>query len=220
MISENLSYWVGVVQSDGCLKTYFDKSKSNLKHLISFNVAKKSLPMLEKFRDISDTTFNRNAKIFKMHYSEIWNFRISVKELLETFEQLNISFGDPPRPPNWTLSNYSYFGAYLAGLIDGDGDIRIKRKKYPQCVIRISGGHNQHELKKAIEKIINCSVSITERGRVSRINERLIVGKSFNLEFYVSKKNIVFIEKFVIPHITINHKRDKLQNYIKSRWPE
>jgi hypothetical protein len=220
MKSEGLAYWTGVVQSDGCLKTYFDKKKNNLKYLISFNVAKKSLPMLEKFRDLSTAILNRNANIFKMNYCEIWSFHISVKKLLENFKNLDISFGDPPKPPNWSLFNNDYFGAYLAGLIDGDGDIRIKRKKYPQCVVRITNGHEQNELKKSIERLMNCSVIISRRERESEINGRKIHGVSYELEFYVSSKNFKFINEFIIPCITINHKKEKLQSYIKSRWPE
>ena len=155
MKNENVAYWIGAVQSDGCYKTYTEKKRNITRHLISFHVSKKSLPMVRKFQFISKNIFNRNSKIFKIDKSNTWEMHIGIAKLIEDFKKLEITFGDPPLPPKWTLFDNKYFGAYLAGLIDGDGDIRIKRKKYPQCVIRIAGGHKQIELANKIKEILD-----------------------------------------------------------------
>jgi len=142
-----------------------------------------------------------------------------VNTLLDTFKFFDIKFGNPPRPPKWMSQNLQFFGAYLAGLIDGDGDIRVKRKRYPQCVIRISSGKKQTELSNIIRKLINCSVSITRIEKDKILYGRKIHGICFSLEFYVSSKNYKFAKRFIIPHLTLKHKQEKLQKYIDSRWP-
>lgn len=219
MEKENLAYWTGVVQSDGSLRNYFEKDRRVLRHLISFTVSKKSLPMLEKFRLLSNVIFERNARIFKLKSCEFWTYNIRVSKLLEEFKRLDISFGgDPPRPPFWSLSKESSFGAYLAGLIDGDGDIRVKRKRYPQCVIRITSSSKQTNLKNSVSKILNCRASITFRKREKEIENRKFIGSEYSLEFYVSKKNYKFIRENIVPHMALDYKRDKLLNFIESKW--
>jgi len=205
------AYWTGVAQSDGYFKKYYDKKRKQTSVIISLKVGKKSLPMLEKFVEISKKYLNRESSIFKNKIG-VWECHIGVKKLLNLFKSLDIKFSDPPILPNWVMNDPNFFGSYLAGLIDGDGDIRTKRQKYQQCVIRISSHKPQFELAEELRKILKCEVSISKRIRFKK--------KWCSLEFYVSKKNYVFIQKFVIPFIKLSYKADKLQNFINSKKNE
>jgi len=165
--------------------------------------------MLKRFIEISKKYLNRESAIFKDEIA-VWECHIGVKKLLNLFKSLDIKFSDPPIPPYWLIKNSNLFGAYLAGLIDGDGDVRIKRQKYPQCVIRISSHKPQFELAEEIRKILKCKVSVSKRTKFIR-------KKWYTLEFYVSKKNYSFVQRFVIPFIELFYKADKLLNFINSK---
>jgi len=193
-INTDLAYSIGVVQTDGS----FYESR-NLP-MIGLGVSRKSLQMLKKFR-----------KITKCGY---YRYKISVKQLLQIFKILDIKFGDPPLPPKWVVTNPNIFGAYLAGVIDGDGDVRIKRPKYPQCVVRISSGRMPKELRKEIKNNLKCEVSSTFRTNVSYLNGRKILGKWCTIEFCVSKKNREFIRNFILPYMTLIYKSHKLSDFI------
>jgi len=212
--SEELAYWVGVLQSDGCLTTRNYRDRKSQK-IVKVEVAPKSLEMVKKFSQLSELLFTRKAKIFKLSSGK-FKFSIGASQLIEIFEKLDIDAKDPPRPPFWVLDNYPKFGAYLAGLIDGDGDIRIKRPEYPQCALRITSGGVQTSLKKAIKELLKCGVSITYRSGTSMLDGRKIEGKWYDLEFVVSRKTRDFLEKFVLPKMTIKHKVQKLSEFLSN----
>jgi len=216
--SEELAYWMGVVQSDGCFSIINRKYRKESGYGISLGVGKKSLPMLYKFKELCKILFNRDSKINKSKNRESWNFKIGVKRLLPQFENLDISFKDPPKPPNLCINNPELFGAYLAGIIDGDGSIRIKRKKYPQCMIKITSGKSQNELAEFIRRFLTCAVSITFFEEERILNERVIHGKWYELEFLTSSKNYKFIKMHVLPNLTIPHKKERLKEYIMERF--
>ena len=216
-LSEDLAYWIGVVQTDGYFKKRkYKKRKGYTGFFIKVRVSSKSLPMLRKFKQLSKKLFARDAIIYKDKNRDEFECTIGVKKLLDIFQNLDIDFSDPPTPCEW-MKNPEFFGPYLAGVIDGDGNVRIKRPKYPQCVIRIGSGSEQTELAESIREILNCSVSITPQERDSVLNERKIHGRWFDLEFYVSSKNFKFIQRCVLPHMTIHHKIEKLKLYFKKR---
>jgi hypothetical protein len=173
--------------------------------------------MSDAFREISYKVFQRKIGIFKEHDREVWGCVLSVKNLLYTFDELDITFGDPPIPPAWSLCDNSLFGAYLAGIIDGDGDVRIKRKSYPQCAIRITSGKIQEILIDSVKKILNCGVSASYREKISELDGRTIAGHENVLEFYVSSKNYAFMMDYVIPYLKISYKKNKIENYINSK---
>lgn len=77
----------------------------------------------------------------------------------------------------------------------------MKRKKYPQCVIKITSGKSQKELADSIEKFLKCAVSITPYEGKRVLNEKIIHGKWYELEFLISSKNYLFIKRYVTPHI-------------------
>lgn len=215
--SEELAYWVGVVQSDGCLTRYVKTDK--IPSEITLGVCEKSLPMLKKFQEISFNIFKRHSKIWKTKGLDEWRFHIGVKRLLLIFQRLNINF-DLFIPPNWCLNEPKFFGAYLSGLIDGDGDIRIKRPKSPQCVIRITSGDWQNFLEENIQRFLNCGVSQTEinRKRFDNSFNRFVESNYKELEFCVTPKNFGFILNFLVPYIQLDYKKEKILSYIKMRW--
>jgi len=216
--SEKLAYWVGVAQSDGYLKKYRSKATKNVLYLLSLDVSEPSLLMLRRFQVLSSELFNRNASIFKRGTRHVWSYHIGIGKLLPIFEKLDISFGRQPRQPSWCKGEPEFLGAYLAGLIDGDGDVRIKRSRYPQCVIRITSGFRQSELAKAIRETLQCSVAITFRKGERVLKGRKIHGTWYEMEFYVSLKNHEFIEQFVLPHLMLPYKKVKLETFIDSKW--
>lgn len=209
------AYWIGVLHSDGKRICYYirKKNKRYLRWEIALEVGPKSFPMLERFVQIFESKFARKLKIHRLSNGK-YKMGTSVKKLIETFEKLNIHFHGT-MIPLWISENHEFFGAYLAGRIDGDGDIRIKgkRRPTPQCVIRISDGSPQTELKSAIEKHLRCKVLITKRSVESVYKGRTIKGTWYPLEFLVSRKNVDFVMRCVLPNLTIPHKRLKLEKY-------
>jgi len=216
--SEKLAYWVGVAQSDGYFKKYRSKATKNILYWLSLDVSESSLPMLKKFQVLSTKLFSRNASIFKRGTRHVWSYHIGIGKLLPIFERLDISFSCQPKPPLWCRGEPKFLGAYLAGLIDGDGDIRIKRKRYPQCVVRITSGFRQLELAKTIRETLQCSVSIISRKGERVLKGRKIHGAWSEMEFYVSSKNHELIKQFVLPHLMLLYKKVKLETFIGSKW--
>jgi len=209
------AYWIGVLQSDGKRVCYHvrKKDKRYLRWEIALEVGPKSLPMLERFVQIFESKFSRKLKIHRLSRGG-YKIGTSVKRLIETFEKLGVYFHETSIPP-WILKDPESFGAYLAGEIDGDGDIRVKgkRRPMPQCVIRISNGNPQRELKIAIEKHLKCKTLITKRVVKNVYEGRIIEGTCYYLEFLVSKKNIDFAKQYLLPNLVIPHKRLKLEKY-------
>ncbi len=212
--SAELAYLVGVIQCDGCLDIYHNKRRGITYYRISVSVGKKSLPMLERFQSIANSILGSNVKMYKCK-NEAFKCTIGVKRLLKPFEDLDIILSDPPIPPKWVILNSTYFGAYLAGLIDGDGCIVVKRPKYPRCVIEIVSGNKQTILAKATEEILGCSVFQRYRNPI-RKNGRIGNGW-YELSFYVSSKTLKFVSDFVMPHLQLVYKREKLQEFISNR---
>ncbi len=225
--SEDLAYWVGAVQSDGCLTKYTVKrdkyrDKREIRIELSFHISSKSLPMLEKFKDVSEKIFDRHAQIWKVSGREEYRFHITVKRLLPLFKLLDITLSSPFfTPPKWAFQEFRFFGAYLAGLIDGDGDIAVKRPKYPQCAITISSGSFQDILSKSITKILGCFVHQAKDFRISIMKDtgQIIRGTRHRLAFYVSSKTSRFILDFVTPHLQLEYKKKKLEEFIFRRYP-
>lgn len=133
--------------------------------------------MLERFVQIFESKFGRRLKIHRLSRGG-YKIGTSVKRLIETFEKLCIYFHETSIP-SWIIKDSESFGAYLAGKIDGDGDIRIKgkRRPTPQCVIRISDGSPQRELKIIIEKHLKCKALITQRS-VKKISTKAGLSKA------------------------------------------
>lgn len=220
-LSEDLAYWIGVAQSDGAITRYIAGKEK--REEITFGVCEKSLPMLEKFKDLSLSLFNRRSGIWKTKGKNEWRLHIGVKRLNNIFKELDITVSPLFIPPKWAIKNSKYFGAYLAGLVDGDGDIRIKRLKgSPQCIIRISTGVRQDTLENLIERNLKFGVCQNERFRsrrfVKSFGRFIKESKWIEIEFCITSKNYKFISDFIIPHINLIYKKQKIINYINMRW--
>lgn len=215
--SEELGYWIGIVQTDGSFKQYTDHD-GNRQFIISFCVSTKSLPMVQKFKELSSKIFNRHCNLNQDRKRPSWYCGIGVTRLLKLFEKLEIKFGDPPVPPKWILENQNYFGAYLAGVIDGDGCVYFnKGLNRIQNRIQITSGHMPIQLANAIRQKLNCGVSIQDgKERTFHLNGRYFNGKSFDLVFNVSGKNVEFMKRYVLNYVQILHKRERLEQFVKS----
>ena len=217
MKSKELSYWIGVVQTDGSFKRMYNKKRKVNLYRISLEVSQKSVPMLLKFKTFSEELFGVKKKTWFNRKRSTTEYAFGCKNLVPLFEQLNINFNDPPQPPNWIINNQEFFGAYLAGVIDGDGDVRITRPKYPQCKIRINSGSFQEELQNSLVKVLNIGVSSSVNSGMRKIGSRTFKGTSYRLEFYVSSRNFQFFINEVLPFMQISEKREIVLNYIKLR---
>ena len=215
MKREDLAYFIGVLHSDGCIFTYSFRNKTRQRYIL--DVGKKSLPMLKKVNDIFREGFGRKLKVRKkLHKNEKPTFLIEVgiANLRDTFARLKI---DKEKLAPWVKNNQRFFCAYLAGVIDGDGDIFIKRPQYPQCRIRITAGEELPELMKLIRRHLKCFCNV-ERVIVSTYalpRPKIKFGIGYRHCFYLSLKNMKLFKKFVLPHITIKHKRRKLLEFYK-----
>ncbi|MEK6910039.1 MAG: hypothetical protein AABW61_03115 [Candidatus Aenigmatarchaeota archaeon] len=211
--SEELAYFIGVMQGDGYFGSYpvYDRGRTEMRHVLSLKV--KDAEMVTKIQSIWLSIFGRKRKIHLRPCGRL-ELTVAVKTLLEIFKKLDIDFKDPPKPPGWVKEDIKFFGPYLAGVIDADGDVHIKRPQYPQCLIRITSGHPQLELEKSIKDILGCGAAIYER--YMYVKQWGIICHSFRLHFLVSSKTIHSFTKHVLPYIQIPRKKDKILKYIKT----
>ncbi len=215
----DLSYLVGVLQGDGCFSKYYAKERNNrmvLRHAVSLEA--KDLEMVKRSQEIFNKSFNRNSKVHRRKSRRMYSFKYLVKTLNPSLESLDIKIKDPPVPPKWVNAYNKFFGPYLAGVIDSDGSVCIKRPEYPQCSIKITSGHPQTELKKSIEKHFNCKVFLTKEIKYNKTWKMWT--SDFKISFVVSPKNVFVIKKYLLPHLTIPRKRNKIEKYIKERWKQ
>jgi len=155
-----VAYWLGVLHSDGKRVCYAVRKNGQLyfRWELALEVGPKSLPMLKKFKWIFDSKFRRKLKIHRLSSGK-YKIGTSIKRLIGELEALEVDFCGTSIP-SWVADNPELFGAYLAGRIDGDGDVRIKgyKRRTPQCAIRIHDKTPQMELKSTIEKRLRLSV--------------------------------------------------------------
>jgi hypothetical protein len=214
--SNNLSYLIGALQGDGCFCKYYANDRNNrktLRHVIRMEAM--DLEMVKKVQETFNKIFNRNVKIYK-GFDGVYEIKYLVKTLIPIFKKLDIRIKDPPIPPKWVNGNINFFGPYLAGVIDSDGSICIKRPQYPQCNIKIYSGHPQLELKKSIERHFKCKVFSTKEIKYNKIWK--IWTSVFRVDFTISPKNVFLIEKYLLPYLTIPRKSNEIKKYIKQRW--
>lgn len=212
--SEQLAYWIGLVQADGSV-TKWTKKTGKIKYYLEF--CNNFLILIKEFQR-GLQYLNRSSRYIRKINSNSFESKISVNSLLSTLDSLKISRSRKYfEPPEWVTNDQSFFGAYLGGIIDGDGDIRVKPKTN-QCVIRITSGHKEFILRELIKKFLKCSVTITKRHRKTFYRGRFINGKWFELEFLVSSKNLSFLLTYILPYIKLDYKREKLIKFIESKY--
>ena len=213
---QDFAYWIGVVQTDGYLQK--QNSKSGYKQCyIRLGVGDKSLPMLKKFIVISRNVFGVKGYSYSIinHIGTNTHvFGFGCNRFITNFETLQIDFKQVT-PPDWILERGELFGAYLAGVIDGDGDTRISRPKYPQCYIRVYSGHMIDKFINSIKTLLDCGVFIEKRVRIRKIGNHSFFSRCFTIEFRVSSKNLDFFKKYVVDNIAIDYKKKIISNYIE-----
>lgn len=207
--SEKLAYWVGVAQADGC---YIKEIKR-----IVVGIHEKSLQMLVKFHEISKDLLKGLTKSQPYERNGLWRYSVGITKIFRSLKQLRVKLQDPPIPPKWVVSKPEFLGAYLSGLIDGDGDVRIKRPKYPQCAIRIASGSPQIKLLQVIKEKLKCGTSVGKYFKKGYIKEKgkIIKGTGYEIEFLVSPKTKDFVIKYLLPWIQLQYKKEKIESYLK-----
>ena len=216
----NICYLTGVLQTDGCIYKFEDKKRNKIIHRFRIKVSKKSLPMLSKIKEILKQEFDRDVSVLKLgineYGKEVFSLEANITSLLPKFEKLGIS---KKILSNSIISNKKNFCAYLAGVIDGDGNICIKRPEYPQCRIKITSESKNELLKKLIEKYLNCKswteISISRYKGLVGVKKKN--GFAFNQCFYVSPKNLLIFRNFVRPYIQISYKKATLDKFFSMK---
>jgi hypothetical protein len=215
-----IAYFIGVVQTDGSFSVYNVKKYNKIYKRADFGIQGSiaSLPMIVNFCRILDKYFDRRISISKVSRG-MYDAHTSINTLLSLFKKLEIL----PRRlsvPSWTRNDVKLFGSYLAGLIDGDGDVRVKRPKYPQYAIRISSEENPHALREIIAKFFKCGVHFKRyKKRGIFPDGRIVIGHCYELEFYITYKNILNIKRYILPYITIKHKKELIKKAIQANMP-
>jgi intein/homing endonuclease len=135
--------------------------------------------------------------------TKLFYIQTSINNDIDSFRKLGF-LSPKSHTPEWVLRNDEIFLAYLAGMIDGDGNICIKRPAYPQCRITITSEFMLPKLKQYIEKFLSCKVSYYKYKNRN----------AYNLDFYISPKNFRLTKEKLYPNLTINHKRQVLNNFL------
>ncbi len=205
-MTTDFSYWIGLVQSDGGLCRW-EKDKK-IRYRLDFNNT--SLLLAKKFQ-LGTRYFNANVKIYKFRSKRNqYSCQFVVNSVIDILKTMNIVYKRKDFiPPYWIIENPKFFGSYLAGLIDGDGTVSIKRKKYPQCRIRILSPVRQNKLSNLIGNFMKCSAFVYEHNAGHTTCPCL--------EFYVTPKNSAFIKTFVLPYLNLNYKKTMIKRYMKTR---
>ncbi|MFH1520130.1 MAG: hypothetical protein ABID61_00650 [Candidatus Micrarchaeota archaeon] len=214
-LNARLAYFLGALNSDGTFYNFFYKKRNRIIYRIRFQVGEKSLPMLNFIQKIFELEFNRSLTICKDEINSygtgIYSIGTSVNSMLVVLDELGIIKGNIPEH---IRSDTHLFCAYLAGLIDGDGDIRIKRPKWPQCEIRITVGKPDDNLIKLISFHLKCSARIEKFSCEPTIEGRKIQSTGYRHCFYLSKKNMTNFMEFVFPFIQLEYKKQKVMDYL------
>lgn len=214
--TKSLCYLIGALQGDGYfyIYRYRPKDDSKMRTYYRLQFSSKDLEMAERVKETFGESFSRDIKICRKS-NGMYEFSAVIKTLMKQLKDLDIHFEDPPKPPQW-IDSVNLFGPYLAGLIDTDGSICIKRKKkYPQCKIMITSRYAQNKLKKYIEKYLNCKAYIEHSVRYHKTWRKTT--NSFNIVFLMSSKNFKLIKKHILPHIVLQRKSGVIEKYSSIR---
>ncbi len=216
--STELAYLLGVYHSDGTIVRY--KFKNVFRHRFVLTCAENSLGMLEKTRDIFFKLFQRKVSIMKRSTlscqggSQLFTVEVQIAKLWPVLKKFGFNSG---RIPIWIAKNPNYFGAYLAALIDGDGNVVIKRPQYPQCCIRITSAKELRTLRRLIKRHLKCAchtVKIT-RFITSLPRAKPALYSWWQLSFLASPKNAEFLKAHVLEFMALPYKRDKINSFLK-----
>ena len=202
-IDENIAYFIGVLHSDACIYVFEDKTQNRQVIRLSLQIGDKSIPMAYKFKQIFFDYFGRTVNLRKIPNKPGHSIQTSINRIRHI-----IVPWDNYKIPLEIKKTKSLFGAYLAGLVDGDGYIKSKKNQkdriLPQCVVRIASDRPLGVIKRLIEHHLDCRVHF-EYSKNS---------KCVHTCFYISKNNSAFITKYISPHLTIPHKIEALRSFL------
>jgi hypothetical protein len=204
-MNADLAYLLGVFQSDGCYWKFYNKKTNKLVHRLGFYGNEKSLPMLEKAQTVLKKEFRRSLAINARKDKKNFYIQTSINSDLGVFERLGF-LSPKSHTPQWISKNEEIFFSYLAGMIDGDGNICIKRPSYPQCRVTITSEFMLPELKSNIEKFLRCKVNYYKYKNRN----------AYNIDFYISPRNAKITKDKLYPNLAINHKRKTLSKFLES----
>jgi DNA-binding transcriptional regulator WhiA len=154
------SYFFGFAQTDGSLS----KSSRN-RGKFQIEIGKKDLHILKSFKTLfpsvyssikarnRDTNFKKNYTSFVLTINDI-NFR-------EEIDKLGVPYGKKSEiivPPNFAFKERDY----IRGLIDGDGSIGMRLKKFPFISFTVKSEKLKDYLVGVVERITG------ERKRLNR----------------------------------------------------
>lgn len=200
-MNTDIAYFIGVLHSDGCIYIFNDK-KQNKKYIrLNLQIAARSIPMALKFKKILLSQFNRTVNLRQRPVDGLYAIQTSINRLWPVFQEWY-----PWKIPVDIQESKELFGSYLGGFIDGDGSIIIKNNKdrrIPQCRIKICTEIPLEDVKRLVEHHFGCKVHF----------ENIKGANATNTCFYISKKNIRSIRECVYPHITLLHKRRRLEKF-------
>lgn len=206
-IDETVAYFIGVLHSDGCIYIFNDKKYNRKVIRLSLNVGEKSIPMAMKFKEILSDYFDRTVNLRKVPNKNSFVIQTSINRLYNVFKKWENN-----QLPNEIKKDAKLFGPYLAGLIDGDGHLKLKNNKdrrLKQLIIRICGPKKLADVKKIIERYTSSKVHF-----VNYKNKNC-----FDTCFYVTYKNLLFLENHVFPNIVMPYKKQRFEEHAKKiRW--
>jgi hypothetical protein len=159
--------------------------------------------MIERCQKILKSEFGKDLTINMRKDTKIFYLQTSINTDLDCFKDFGF-LSPKSHTPQWISNNEEVFFAYLAGMIDGDGNVCIKRPSYPQCRITITSEFTLPELKMFIEKFLSCKVSYY------KYKNR----KAYNIDFYISSKNAKKARDRLYPNIVIEHKKETLKSFL------
>jgi hypothetical protein len=199
---EEVCWWLGVFHTDG----YIYRKQGSVKE-IRLWVGKPSMEMLDRWKGVLDRLTDKQHKVYSVKiYDKRYNtirYNYSVREGSKKKINLLIDFfgrkGNAVFSYPKTLSE-KCFGAYLAGVIDGDGHIQIRKRTYDKSferLIKISGTKDS-ELLRLVQ-------SYLERFRMPK-GYLVKYDNHSDLWIYVSKKFNRWLFEFTYPYISIKRK--------------
>jgi hypothetical protein len=203
-------WWLGALHADGYVYT-----RKNRFQELRLRVSACSLPMLLKWKRILDELTGKEHKIlveqmydsrYDRHFEQYLIREGSVKTL-EKLALLFTSFGvqlGKLAVPTSALENSVLGGGYLAGLIDGDGCVQIRRSsdgKRTERLIKIASNDKRHL--KEVQTLL-ASMSLPD-GYISTYPNHV------DLWVFVSSATAVKLNRLVVPHLAIGRKAERLK---------
>jgi len=208
MNENDLLWWFGVLHTDG----YVYKKDDSIREL-RLRVGKQSMMMLIKWKSILDSLTEKEHKILKeetydKRYKKYWtSYSIregsssALNELIQKLPTRSLYFNSEFE--GWLKEKR--IGAYLAGVIDGDGCIQIRKRYFD----------------KGYEKLLKISDKTPQKlFTIQQLLLKNMMPKGYVTEYknhsdlwiYINKEFEKWLRIKVLPHLTLAHKIERLSS--------